>query len=366
MMFSRGIRTRRYGRLCLLCVIVIARSASAQDATPSSADSTPSGRWVPLGSAPVDQAGAGRRGYVLPGEDSDVAAVGSNRFAIHAVAANSFYREQNSQFLVSQRYETHTIGVDFRRGFKVDGFPRFEIGGQIQLHERDGGVLNGFILNVERFWASLTGYEQSTNQLRTQGAMAPPLGISILRDGSPIYRNDGGGSGIGDVYASAKAALLDGDPSSNTPRVSARIGINAAGSARFSQGHFVGVGVSLDQKLSERVAFHADVRATQPLDRTSVWNLSLRRWVYGFSAGPEFRLGTNSSLNLQVDGSSTPYQPTGTLAFDRGYGALTFGLGRRFGPVVAQLYVRENMDLPFKVRWNTDPDLSVGLKFRIH
>ena len=195
--------------------------------------------------------------------------------------------------------------------------------------------------------------------------MAPPLGLFILRNGSPIYRDEGGGSGIGDVYASVKAALLDGDPSSNAARVSARIGINAAGSHRFSQGNFVGVGLSLDQKLSERVAIHADVRATQPLDQMSVWNLPLTGRVYGFSAGPEFRLGMNSSLNLQVDGNSTPYAPTGTLAFDRGYGAITLGLARRFDRVVAQLYVRENMDLPFKIRWNTDPDLSVGLKVRI-
>jgi len=34
--------------------------------------------------------------------------------------------------------------------------------------------------------------------------------------------------------------------------------------------------------------------------------------------------------------------------------------------VTAQLYMRENMNLPFSVRWNTDPDLSVGLKVRIH
>jgi len=34
--------------------------------------------------------------------------------------------------------------------------------------------------------------------------------------------------------------------------------------------------------------------------------------------------------------------------------------------VTAQIYLRENMNLPFQVRWNTDPDLSVGLKATIH
>ncbi len=46
--------------------------------------------------------------------------------------------------------------------------------------------------------------------------------------------------------------------------------------------------------------------------------------------------------------------------------ALTFGLGHRFSHVTTQLYVRENMNLPFVVRWNTDPDMSIGLKVRIH
>ena len=371
--------SRSCGRgLWLLFVLLVTRSASAQNRASESlpapagkltfgtASDELSGGWVPLGSVPVDQAGAGRRVYVLPGEDSEVTAGGSNQFSIHAVAANNFFHEQNSEFLVSQRYETHTIGLDYRRGFNVRGFPRFEIGGQVQLHESDSGVLNGFILGVESFWVSVTGGEQP----RTQDATRPPLGTLIVRNGSPIYREGGGGSGFGDVYASAKIALLDGAPSSKAARVSARIGINVAGSSSFSEGNFVGAGLSLDQKLLERVAVHGDVRATRALDETSVWNLSLRRWAFGFSVGPEFRLARNTSLNLQIDGSSTPYWPTGTFAFDKGYGDITFGLGHRFKAgsriVTAQLYMRENMNLPFSVRWNTDPDLSVGLKVRIH
>jgi len=100
-----------------------------------------------------------------------------------------------------------------------------------------------------------------------------------------------------------------------------------------------------------------------------MWNLPLRRMAYGFSAGPELKVSRNSSLNLQIDGSSTPYLPTGTLAFDKGYGDITFGYGHRFkvGPreVTTQLYVRENMNMPFQVRWNTDPDLAVGIKATI-
>jgi hypothetical protein len=352
--------SRFVGRVgCLLIFLAASRIAFAQDHDLSAG-------WSPIGAAPVDQAGAGRRGYVLSPEDSDITAAGTTRISIHAVAANNFYREQNREFLVSERFETHTIAVDFRRGFTIAGAPRFEIGGQLQLHESDSGMLNGFIVGVESFWARVTGYQESRNELRGAGATAPPLGTTIARNGMPVYRRDGGGSGFGDVSLVAKAALIDAAPSASRPRVSARLGVNLAGGAPFSEGNYLGAGLSLDQKLSESVALHGDVRATRALDATSVWNLPLRRWTFGFSAGPEFRLPKRSSLNLQIDGNSTPYLPTGTLAFDKGYGAITFGLGHRFGSVTAQLYVRENMNLPFTVRWNTDPDLSLGLKLRIH
>ena len=321
--------------------------------------------WVPLGPAPVDQAGAGRRGYVLPSEGV-MAAAGKTQVSIHSVAANNFYREQNSEFLITQRYETHTIGLDVRRGFKPQGFPHFEIGGQVQFHESDNGMLNGFITGIENLWASATGYEDSRNQLRGAGATAPPLGTVITRNGSSVYRDPGDGSGIGDLYGVAKIALVDPDPASTIPHVAFRIGVNVAGRSAFSEGNFIGAGLSIDHKWFEGMAFHVDLRATRVLDQMSAWNLGLRRMTYAFSAGPEFKLGKNSSVNLQLDGSSTPYLPTGTLAFDKSYGAITFGVGHRFGPVTAQIYARENMNLPFNVRWNTDPDMSLGLKIRVH
>jgi hypothetical protein len=329
-----------------------------------------SGRWIPLGPAPVDQAGTGGRGYVLSVEDGNVTAVRSNRFSIHASAANYFYREQTGDFLVSQRYETHTLALDYRHGFKVPHIPRFEIGGRLQLHQSDSGMLNGFIEGFESLWMSLTGSKSAQNLLRTQEALRPPQGTLIARGGSPIYRDVGTGSGVGDVYVVAKVALLDGDPSSTATRLSARTGLNVARSSRFSAGNFFGVGLSVDKKLLEWAAFHGDVRATRALDSMSVWNLPLKRWAYGFSAGAEVKLSMNNSFTMQIGGSSTPYMPTGTAAFDKDHGDITFGVAHRFKSgsrnVTMQLYARENLNLPFQVRWNTDPDLSIGLKATIH
>ena len=342
----------------MIVVLAMAHSAAAQDF---------SGGWAPLGALPVDQAGGGRRGYIMPGEDSDVTPDATNRLSIHTVAANNFYREQNQEFLISQRYETHSLALDYRRGFALHGVPRFEIGGQVQLHQSDSGMLNGLISGFETFWASMTGYEQSRNLLRTGGpAVMPPLGTIITRNGVPLYRQEGGASGVGDLYVGGKMALLDLGPDSIAPRVAARIGVNVAGNKSYTAGNYVGMGLSVDQKLTPFLAFHGDGRVTRVLDQTSVWGLPVRPWTYAVSFGPEFRLPKRSSFNVQIDASSTPYWPTDVLAFDKAYGAVTLGLGHRFGHVMAQLYFRENMNMPFKVRWNTDPDLSVGLRIRIH
>lgn len=116
------------------------------------------------------------------------------------------------------------------------------------------------------------------------------------------------GSGLGDVYAVAKIALLEGSVSC-AHRASRRVLRSTCRAAAFSEGRYLGMGLSLDQKLSEGAAYHIDIRATRVLDDLSPWNLPLRPWTYAFSVGPELRLPKSSSFNLQFDASSTPYRP---------------------------------------------------------
>ena len=337
-----------------------AASAPSLDAPP----------WEPLGPIPVDQAGAGRRGYVLPSESADVTAPGANQWSFHVVAANTFYREETDHFLITQRFETHTVGLGYRRGFKVGAWPRFELGGQIQFTESDTGVLNGFIGGFEDLWVSITGSGSAKNQLRTSAATQPPPGTVVVREGQTIYRAGGTGSGFGDVYLVGKALLLDGDPSSTDTRVAARVAFNLSGSSEFTEGNFAGIGVSVDRKLLTWMAVHGDLRTNIFLDRSSQWGLPLSRASLAFSVGPELRLARYTSISLQIDGCNTPYLPTGVAAFDEDYGDITLGLahefkagGRRF---LAQVYARENLNLPLQVRWNTDPDFSIGVKATVH
>jgi hypothetical protein len=353
--------------------VLCATGAVAQErpaANPSEGSTEALVGWEPLGPIPVDQAGAGRRGYVLAGEGAEITGPGANQLSFHTVAANNFYREERSDFLISQRFEAHTVALDYRRGVKVRGFPRFEFGGQVQFHESDSGVLNGFISGFEAFWTSMTGSTSATNQLRLSAATLPPLGMVVTRDGRSLYRAAGDVSGFGDVSLVAKALVRDCARASNDACVAVRIALNLSGKSEFTQGNFAGVGVSLDRRLSNWAALHGDARASVPVDRVSQVGLPLKRASLGFSAGPELKLARTSSISLQIDGNTTPYQPTGTAAFDAGYGAVTLGLNHQFGAgrrrLLAQIYARENMDLPFRVRWNTDPDFAVGIKVTLH
>ena len=352
----------------LMASPVIAQERPASEVVPAAVEEPRP--WQPLGEVPVDQAGGGRRGYAIAGESADVAEPGAGELSLHTVAANNFYREQTDPFSISQRDETHTIALGYRRGFSFGRFPRVELGGQVQVQERDAGFLNGFISGFENLWVSLTGSTSAKNQLRTDNGALLPLGTMVTNGNRLVYQAAGDSSGFGDVTFVAKALLHDNTAFSAGSRVAARLVVNVSGASSFTQGNFAGIGVSVDKPLSTWAAFHGDLRATFLLDRTSDWNLPLKRATFGFSAGPEVKLTRSTSLGLQFDGNSTPYQPTGSAAFDESYGSITLGVSHRLntarGPLLVQFYGRENLNLPFRVRWNTDPDFAVGLKITAH
>src|SRR5437868_8964566 len=114
-------------------VSVCATTVCAQDPDPAQRERQRArpGAWEPFGQVPVDQAGAGRRGYSLPGESADVLDPQANQVSFHMVGANNFYIEHSGAFEITQRSETHTLAFEYRRGFaRTPRFPRFEIGAQ--------------------------------------------------------------------------------------------------------------------------------------------------------------------------------------------------------------------------------------------
>src|SRR5262249_42754711 len=75
---------------CVVGLLLLGRPAAAQEQP-----------WEPLGLMPVDQAGAGLRGYATAGEDAQVSEPRTDQVSIHTVVANNFYREQTDSFLIT-------------------------------------------------------------------------------------------------------------------------------------------------------------------------------------------------------------------------------------------------------------------------
>src|SRR5207244_13458070 len=96
-------------------------------------------------------------------------------------------------------------------------------------------------------------------------------------DAATIYRAPGDGSGFGDMYFVAKALLHEGSAASGDAQLAARVALNVSGRSQFTEGNFAGVGLSLDKRVLEGLAFHGDVRANFFLDRVRQWGLPLKR-----------------------------------------------------------------------------------------
>jgi hypothetical protein len=338
---------------CVLTVLLlVARGANAQDREGSP--------WEPFGPAPVDEAGSAGRGYALGGEGSDVLKPGVSQLSLHNVFANYFYLENRGDFTISQRFEEHTLALDYQRGVRVRTWPRFELSAQLQVHESDAGILNGFI----------TGFEDFVHApLRRNLPEPPPPGMSIVQNGRVVYQAPINGAGVGDLSLVVKAPLRDRDARSRATQVALRVAVNVRGASMFTAGNFVASGLSIGRKMTERIALHGDVRVSVPLDHMGVWHLPLKREVVAYSWGSEFRVANHTSFDVQVDNSTSPYHTTGSIGLDANYGNIDLAVSHRFTAsghhVIAQAYAQENMNMPFKVRWNMDPDLTIGLKFTI-
>jgi hypothetical protein len=115
--------------------------------------------------------------------------------------------KRQDRFAISQRAETHSLALEYRRGFTLGRLPRVELGGQVQLHERDSGFLNGFISGFENLWVSATGAKSAKNQLRTDATL--PAGTVMKQGDQLLYQAPGNGSAFGDLRLVAKTLVHD-------------------------------------------------------------------------------------------------------------------------------------------------------------
>ena len=221
----------RMSRVYVLMIVVLgARAAMAQNLEASG--------WAPIGPAPAE-ADSGGRGYVVADDTSDVLDPGVSEVSLDSGIANYFYLDNSRDVSISQRFETHTLALDYRRGVKLHKGPRLEWGAQLQVHESDGGILNGFITTFEDLVHA---------SLRSKLAVPPPPGMSIIQNDRVVYQAPANSRGFGDVSLVVKAPLRDRDVRSRATRVAVRVSANVRGASTFTAGNFIGSGISIDQK----------------------------------------------------------------------------------------------------------------------
>ena len=329
-------------------------------AEPASPPTLPDEGHGPL---PVDRAGVGRAA-ALPGEGASVLFPGERRFELLLVAANFVNEESNDAGSIEQNYETHTAALGLRQGIRAGPLPAMELGAQVQVHRRDRGFLDGFIEGFERNFAKATGHEESENPNR-QGPEKVRPGYRVEKDGRTLRSQPGNGAAIGDVRLTAKAGLLGRAPEGL--RLALRLALNlGTGPAGYSRGSYLGMGAGVRMAFSRWLSSHLDLRVSAPLGKKDDLGLPLRPVAFGSTTGLEFRLGSATSLGLQVDTQSSPYRKTGLASLDSHYGGFSIGMGRDLdlgGPrLLLQAYGRENFEIrPFRITENSDPDFSAGL-----
>lgn len=321
--------------------------------------------FQPKGPLAVDRVVV-NRGYSYPGEGAQVLRPGQIRATVHADASNFITREESSGFKLYKKYETHTLGFELRQGFELGGL-NMEAGARLAGHSNSEGFLNGAVEWFERMMSSIGDSDSPTNDDRFGPDPMRAEEFRLEKNGELLRYYDGHGRGLGDVLLTAKALLHKGDPASRATRWAARLAANlATGADEFSNGNYLGAGVSFEHMLGESVALHGDVRATFPLDAHDSAGLALRRAALGGRAGLEFKLTERTSFLPQVDVYQTPFHHTGLEGYDRDYGAFSFGLNHLVTAgswdALVQFFVRQNFEpWPFRFHSNLDPDVQFAL-----
>lgn len=257
------------------------------------------------GALPVDWDGD-RRGHALPPDAEAGRVLGEGKTAVDVmgVSSNYIYGGCRGNECYSERYEGETLGLDVRKGLRVDGTP-VEVGLRLKAHKDGVGFQNRMIEGVEK---SL--HAANPGRFGTSTESPLPHGGFWTRDGATIRNYDGYGSSVGDVLASAKIALLNGEGDGWAPRVAARLALNVATASReFTRGNYAGAGLGVTQRLTRNLTLNGELRATQSLDKTDVLGLPLKQGpVPGFTLALTEALSESSAIVLQIDKNVSPYK----------------------------------------------------------
>jgi hypothetical protein len=183
-------------------------------------------------------------------------------------------------------------------------FPNFEVGLALPIMYTYGGILDDFILGVERLLTP--GKERPLRKDQNVGAFTS----RVSRGNRVFIQGQDDALGIGDIVLQAKAHLLY--EQAWCPAVSLRAAVKfPSGDAdrAFGSGEFDGsVGVLL-QKSLWRFTFYVNADVTFPGQAFDDVDISLHPFFLGLFA-VEFRVSRPVSLVLQLRGDTRPFHDT--------------------------------------------------------
>jgi hypothetical protein len=209
--------------------------------------------------------------------------------------------------LGNQRDFTANLDLEMVRtviALRYGVYPNFEVGLSLPIIYTYGGILDGFILGVERHFAP--GKERPLRKNQVAGAFT----YQVSRGNRVFIQGQDDALGIGDIVLQAKGQLLH--EQEWFPAVSLRAAVKfPSGDAdrAFGSGEFDGsVGVLL-QKTLWRFTFYVNADVTFPGQAFEDVDVSLHPFFLGLLA-IEFRVSRPVSLVLQFRADTRPFHDT--------------------------------------------------------
>lgn len=208
--------------------------------------------------------------------------------------------EQQREFAATLDLEMVRTVLDLHYGIH----PHLEVGLDIPLMYTYGGILDSFVLGVERLLTP--GQERSVRKHQVTGAFV----YRVLRDNRPFIRGQDDALGLGDVVLKAKVRLLH--EQAFLPALSLRAAVkfpSGDSSRAFGSGEIDGSLGLLMQKTFGRWTFYVNGDVTFPGQAFDDVRVSLYPFFIGVLA-TEFRLSRPLSLVLQWRSDTRPFHKT--------------------------------------------------------
>ena len=328
---------------------------------------------------------SGLRGYNMPVDVAEVLGEGKWGISLETDASNywNYCEWYDGRYLSTalQIFEIQTAAVNLRTGVNL-GTP-LELGLRMPLQQRNPGILNGFI---EWFEGGLFGKSRNQYLVNSYRVGYKPIAgnydfVSIeshTRELEPFSEPR-----LGDGMFTVKKCLAD----SGLQRCSFRMMVNLPFGGEYSNGHYAGLGLGLDQPSPwQRLVFHLDGRAVVPFEGENSYGLELSPFSLGLTAGFEWnvddlgfwvvRFPGDTSLEIQVNSNQSPFQTTCVWFIDVPQNDFTFGFSHGFqaGPVKGtwQIWGREDFivdtswSVPVELLPYSPPDFQAGIRVSIN